>query len=77
MCPHNPQLIAYVTNGDIFVIGLFSTQVEVQLTFTVNEVGVGASRTKSAGYPSYITQEEFNRFQGFWWKPVNDTGGEL
>lgn len=23
----------------------------------------------SAGIPSYVMQEEFNRFQGFWWQP--------
>ena len=28
-----------------------------------------------AGWPSYITQEEFNRYSGFWWCPVkSDTG---
>ena len=24
----------------------------------------------SAGIPSYVIQEEFCRFQGFWWQPV-------
>jgi dipeptidyl-peptidase 9 len=23
----------------------------------------------SAGIPSYVMQEEFNRYQGYWWQP--------
>lgn len=26
---------------------------------------------KSAGLPSYVMQEEFSRYQGFWWQPVS------
>ena len=26
----------------------------------------------SAGLPSYIIQEEFNRFEGFWWQPKTE-----
>ena len=26
---------------------------------------------KSAGMPSYVMQEEFSRYQGFWWQPVS------
>lgn len=29
----------------------------------------------SAGIPSYVTQEEFNRFSGFWWQPVSVPDG--
>lgn len=28
-----------------------------------------------AGWPSYITQEEFNRYNGFWWCPVKSNSG--
>lgn len=24
----------------------------------------------SAGVPSYVMQEEFNRYQGYWWQPT-------
>lgn len=27
----------------------------------------------SAGTPCYVTQEEFNRFSGFWWAPKSST----
>lgn len=26
---------------------------------------------KSAGMPSYVMQEEFSRYQGYWWQPVS------
>jgi len=29
----------------------------------------------SAGIPSYVTQEEFNRYTGYWWQPVPDPLG--
>jgi len=28
----------------------------------------------SAGVPSYVMQEEFNRYQGFWWQPLSNDG---
>ena len=30
-----------------------------------------------AGWPSYITQEEFNRYNGFWWCPVKSNTGKI
>lgn len=26
----------------------------------------------AAGIPSYVMQEEFNRYQGYWWQPVTE-----
>lgn len=26
----------------------------------------------SAGVPSYVMQEEFSRYQGFWWQPQTE-----
>lgn len=26
---------------------------------------------KSAGMPSYVMQEEFSRYQGYWWQPIS------
>ena len=28
----------------------------------------------SAGVPAYVMQEEFNRYEGFWWQPTSDDG---
>lgn len=26
----------------------------------------------AAGFPSYVMQEEFDRYQGYWWQPHSD-----
>jgi len=69
MCPHNPDLVAFVNNGDLWVVNI-STRQEERLTFTHNS---GADRVSddplSAGLPSYVMQEEFSRYCGFWWRP--------
>lgn len=28
----------------------------------------------AAGVPSYVMQEEFNRYHGYWWQPKKYTG---
>lgn len=28
----------------------------------------------AAGVPSYVMQEEFNRYHGYWWQPKKHTG---
>jgi dipeptidyl-peptidase 9 len=44
---------------------------EEQLTFSHKGQGTKVSADPiSSGLPSYIIQEEFNRFHGFWWQPV-------
>lgn len=62
ICPTNPNLVAYVNNNDIWV-SICSSEVSERLTFT-NCGGI------SAGDPSYVMQEEFNRYIGFWWQPL-------
>jgi len=69
MCPHNPELIAFVNNADIWVTHLVS-RCEQRLTFCHNASAGGvADDPLSAGLPCYVMQEEFNRFTGFWWQP--------
>lgn len=36
----------------------------------VSETGV---QTISSGLPSFIIQEEFDRYTGFWWQPVDSS----
>lgn len=44
---------------------------EKRLTFArTNDVNIEEDPV-SAGLPSYIIQEEFNRFEGFWWQPAS------
>ena len=61
MCPHNPELIAFVNNADIWVTHLVS-RCEQRLTFCHNASAGGvADDPLSAGLPCYVMQEEFNR----------------
>jgi hypothetical protein len=60
--PFNPDLIAFVSEGNIYVANIAAEQ-EVQLTDVSNREAV------NAGLPSYVIQEEFRRYGGLWWRP--------
>ncbi|RWS14610.1 Dipeptidyl peptidase 9-like protein [Dinothrombium tinctorium] len=68
ICSANPDLIAFVCDNDIWVLNVKSGH-EIRLTNTkFNNIG----RVLSAGLPSYVIQEEFRRYQGFWWRPESE-----
>ena len=78
LCPSDKNLVAYVADGDLWVCNLKSG-LEFRLTETKFETD---SCVMSAGLPSYVIQEEFRRYTGFWWRPDNeydhiDTSGDL
>ena len=64
-------MIAFCSEGNIWIHDCVSHQEWKLTNLTENEVKFGLT----AGYPSYITLEEFNRYQGFWWNPVPDPDG--
>jgi len=69
MCPHNPDLVAFVNTGDLWLVNL-DTRQEQRLTCCHNSAADRVSEDPlSAGLPSYVMQEEFNRYVGFWWRP--------
>jgi hypothetical protein len=61
ICPTNSNLISYVLNDNLWVQDLI-TKRYFQLTNTLNPI--------KSGVPSYAVQEEFNRYTGYWWQPV-------
>ena len=63
LCPTNPDLLAYIYTGNIWVT-VISTGQEVQLTFCHQGLGSLIDDPIMAGLPSYVTQEEFSRFVG-------------
>lgn len=72
ICPHNPDVVAYVADSDLWVCDLVSCK-EMRLTTTdYAKTGI------MAGRPSFVMQEEFSRFNGFWWGPTSptDTDGQ-
>lgn len=71
ICPDNSDLIAYVSGGDIWVTHTLSGDSE-RLTFAHDGRKVFAEDPLSAGVPSYVMQEEFSRYQGYWWQPKSE-----
>ena len=71
ICPQNSDLVAYACGGDIWVAHTVSGHVE-RLTYAHDGRRSFAEDSLSAGVPSYVILEEFNRYQGFWWQPESD-----
>ena len=71
MCYYNPDVVAYLADNDLWVCDLVSCK-EMRLTSTeYAKTGV------MAGRPSFVMQEEFSRFNGFWWRPQDVKGVRL
>ncbi|KAL7729006.1 hypothetical protein ACLKA6_019840 [Drosophila palustris] len=73
ICPQNSDLIAYISDCDIWVTHTLSGH-EKRLTYTRSGRRTYADDALSAGVPSYVMQEEFSRYQGYWWQPHSDDG---
>ncbi|ELT92637.1 hypothetical protein CAPTEDRAFT_5954 [Capitella teleta] len=68
LCPSNPELLAFVCGGDLWVTHISSGHEHRSTDIKDDPL--------SAGTPSYIVQEEFDRYTGFWWQPVSTDGEE-
>ncbi|XP_014248526.1 dipeptidyl peptidase 9 isoform X1 [Cimex lectularius] len=73
ICPSNPDLIAFVSNCDIWVSHEASGTSE-RLTYSHKGSRSLADDPLSSGVPSYVIQEEFSRYQGCWWQPQSKDG---
>uniref|UniRef100_K1RE36 Dipeptidyl peptidase 8 n=2 Tax=Magallana gigas TaxID=29159 RepID=K1RE36_MAGGI len=73
LCPHNSQLLAFINQGDIWVANIEDNQ-ECRLTYTNTGSGSLEDEPLSAGTPSFVVQEEFDRYTGYWWCPVTAGG---
>lgn len=71
ICPYNSDLIAYISGCDIWVTHTVSGH-EQRLTFAHDGRRPFADDPLNAGVPSYVMQEEFSRYQGFWWQPESN-----
>ena len=63
ICPADPNFVAYVLNKNIYVTSKYNNTIS-QLTFE------NSALDKFAGTPSYIIQEEFDRYLALWWNPA-------
>ena len=70
LCPSNAHIVSFVHLGDLWVVNTVTGR-EMRLTFVRNTGRPDDS--VSAGVPSYVIQEEFDRFTGYWWEPRKRT----
>lgn len=68
ICPSNPDLVAFICNHDIWVTHTVSG-FNIRLTYAHKGGRNLADDPLCAGVPSYVMQEEFCRYQGYWWQP--------
>ncbi|XP_076009264.1 dipeptidyl peptidase 9-like [Genypterus blacodes] len=76
ICPGEPDFIAFINNNDVWVTSV-KTSEERRLTFCHKGLDNIKEDPKSAGVATFVTQEEFDRFTGYWWSPaaVEDSDG--
>ncbi|XP_072173545.1 dipeptidyl peptidase 9-like [Diadema setosum] len=68
LCPTNSNLLAFINQNDLWVSDTVGGE-ERRLTFVHLGLPNIADDPKSAGVTSYIIQEEFDRYTGYWWQP--------
>ncbi|KAL5019615.1 hypothetical protein ScPMuIL_002507 [Solemya velum] len=70
ICSHNSDLVAFISSGDVWVANIRTGQ-QQQLTCSHDRVSPATSNASpySAGVPSFVVQEEFDRYTGYWWEP--------
>ncbi|XP_024861105.1 dipeptidyl peptidase 9 isoform X2 [Kryptolebias marmoratus] len=73
VCPGDPDFIGFINNNDIWMTNI-KTGEERRLTFCHKGADNPRDDPKSAGVATFVTQEEFDRFTGYWWSPVAHEG---
>uniref|UniRef100_A0A667Z0N5 dipeptidyl-peptidase IV n=1 Tax=Myripristis murdjan TaxID=586833 RepID=A0A667Z0N5_9TELE len=69
ICPADPDFIAFISNNDIWVTSI-KTGEERRLTYCHKGLDNLKEDPKSAGVATFVIQEEFDRFTGYWWSPA-------
>uniref|UniRef100_A0A8C2KYC2 dipeptidyl-peptidase IV n=1 Tax=Cyprinus carpio TaxID=7962 RepID=A0A8C2KYC2_CYPCA len=71
--PGDPSFIAFINNNDLWVTNI-ETGEERRLTFCHKGLNNVKEDPKSAGVATFVIQEEFDRFTGYWWSPAAPEG---
>ncbi|KAL0966661.1 hypothetical protein UPYG_G00298010 [Umbra pygmaea] len=76
IAPGDPNFIAFINNNDLWLANIKSGQ-ERRLTFCHKGLDNVKEDPKSAGVATFVIQEEFDRFTGYWWSPcaLEDSDG--
>ena len=72
LCPCDPNLVAFIHRNDIWINNIV-TEEERRLTYTNQGTPSPMEEPVSAGVASFIVQEEFERYTGYWWQPKFST----
>lgn len=62
--------MSYVTDARRVLVDLLVAGSTQRLTYAHKGGRLLMDDPISAGVPSYVMQEEFNRYQGYWWQPA-------
>uniref|UniRef100_A0A2K5ID81 Dipeptidyl peptidase 8 n=2 Tax=Colobus angolensis palliatus TaxID=336983 RepID=A0A2K5ID81_COLAP len=79
LCPADPDWIAFIHSNDIWISNIV-TREERRLTYVHNELANVEEDARSAGVATFVLQEEFDRYSGYWWCPKAETtpsGGKI
>ncbi|RMX59988.1 hypothetical protein pdam_00001080 [Pocillopora damicornis] len=76
LCPCDPNLVAFIHRNDVWVNNIV-TEEERRLTYTNQGSPSPMEEPISAGVASFIVQEEFDRYTGYWWQPKFSTDENL
>ncbi|XP_023673029.1 dipeptidyl peptidase 8-like isoform X1 [Paramormyrops kingsleyae] len=69
LCPVDPAWFCFVHSCDLW-IGNLDSGAESRLTFAHKGESNLKDDPKSAGMATFLLQEEFDRYTGYWWCPV-------
>uniref|UniRef100_A0A2K6UI43 dipeptidyl-peptidase IV n=1 Tax=Saimiri boliviensis boliviensis TaxID=39432 RepID=A0A2K6UI43_SAIBB len=76
LCPADPDWIAFIHSNDIWISNIV-TREERRLTYVHNELANMEEDARSAGVATFVLQEEFDRYSGYWWCPKTETSKEV
>ena len=66
LCPGHPGLIAFVRQSNLHLFHLSTSQEFRVSDIPPEDVAAGVS----AGMASFLVQEDMDRYEGFWWRPL-------
>uniref|UniRef100_A0A8C6X225 dipeptidyl-peptidase IV n=1 Tax=Naja naja TaxID=35670 RepID=A0A8C6X225_NAJNA len=70
ICSADPSFFSFINNNDLWVANI-ETGEERRLTFCQKGLSSVLDDPKSAGVATFVIQEEFDRFTGYWWCPTS------
>ncbi|CAH2292829.1 dipeptidyl peptidase 9 isoform X1 [Pelobates cultripes] len=68
ICPADSDFISFINSNDLWVANIQSKE-ERRLTYCNKGLRTVTDDPKCAGVATFVIQEEFDRFTGYWWSP--------